>query len=486
MTASAWADAVRRRELDPVAAVEAALARAAAADPQWNALLHLDREGARQAAEAVAAQLRRGQDPGPLAGVPLVIKNNIAVAGWPLTCASRMLENFTSRFSATVVERLRAAGAVPIAAANLDEFAMGASNENSAFGPVRNPFDRTRVPGGSSGGSAVAVAAGYAPLSLGSETGGSVRQPASFCGLFGLKPTYGRFSRYGLVAFASSLDHIGVFGRSAEDLARSFDAAAGRDPRDATSLDTPPQPCVPALAAGVAGRRVGLLVNAFADGVEAVTQQRVRAAAAALRQAGAQVLEARFPYEEAVVPTYYLLNTAEASSNLARFDGIRYGLRAAGAPDLRALYLASRDAGFGPEVKRRILLGTFSLSAGYYDQFFTAAAKARTLVVAAYRQLFRDFDLLLGATTPSPAFRLGEKADDPVAMYLCDIFTCAANIGGVPALNVPAGLGPDGLPRGVQLTGPACGEAALLAAAAVLEHEFGGCPPLPAEAAAAV
>ncbi|TAH38708.1 MAG: Asp-tRNA(Asn)/Glu-tRNA(Gln) amidotransferase subunit GatA [Planctomycetota bacterium] len=484
--AAAWAEAVRRGDLDPLDGVRAALARARQLDPGLNALLHLDAEGAEDAARALRERLRRGEDPGPLAGVPLVVKNNIAVAGWKLTCGSRILGDFASTFTATVVERLRAAGAIPIAASNLDEFAMGASTENSAFGPARNPFRTDLVPGGSSGGSAVSVAAGYAPFALGSETGGSVRQPASFCGLFGLKPTYGCLSRYGLVAFASSLDQIGVFGRGARDLALAFDAAAGRDRADSTTLAEPVEPCVPQLGRGVDGMRVGLLANSFAAGVEDTTQQRVRAAAEALRAAGARLAETQFPYEEAVVPTYYLLNTAEASSNLARFDGIRYGLRAEDARQLRDLYLRSRDAGFGPEVKRRILLGTFSLSAGYYDQYFTAALKARTLVVRAYLDLFRKFDLLLGATTPTPAFRLGEKSDDPVAMYLCDIFTCSANLGGVPAVNVPAGLGADGLPRGVQLTGRHRGEAALLRAAAVLEQALGGCPPLPQAAARAL
>jgi len=483
--ASAWAQAVRSGELDPREGLRACLERARGLEPRLNALLGLHPEEAEARAEGIAERLARGEDPGPLAGVPVAVKNNIAVEGWPLTCGSRILENFRSTFTATVVERLTAAGAIPFAHANLDEFAMGASNETSAFGPVRNPFDAERVPGGSSGGSAAAVAAGEAPLALGSETGGSVRQPASFCGVFGLKPTYGRLSRFGLVAFASSLDQIGVFGRSCEDLARSFDACAGADRADATTLPEALEPTRPLLTQGVQGLRIGLLETSFSEGVEAAIQEKVHRAAAALEDAGARVETIALPHEEALVPTYYLINTAEASANLARFDGVRYGRRASDAGDLADLYLRSRSEGFGAEVKRRILLGTFSLSAGYQDAYFLAACRARTLIVGAYEELFGKYDLLLGPTTPSPAFPLGEKLDDPVAMFLCDVFTCGANLAGLPAVNVPAGPGTEGLPRGVQLTGPALGEGVLLRGARVLEEALGGALPIPEIAGAA-
>ena len=474
-----WAAAVRSGELDPVEGVQHALERTEQCDSALNAVLGTDPEGALRAASEMKERLARGEELGPLAGVPLAVKNNIAVEGWPLTCGSRILENFRSRFSSTVVTRLRAAGAIPFAHTNLDEFAMGASNERSAFGPARNPHDPDRVPGGSSGGSAVAVAAGYAPLALGSETGGSVRQPASFCGVFGMKPTYGRFSRYGLVAFASSLDHIGVFGRSCADLALVFDSAAGRDPLDSTSLPEEVEATHGALARGVEGLHVGVLSDSFRDGVEADTQERVRDAAAALAAAGARLHEARLPHLEAVVPTYYLINTAEASSNLARFDGARYGLRAAHADTLQEMYERSRDEGFGDEVKRRILLGTFALSAGYHDEYFSAAQKARTLVLRAHAELFESFDLLLGPTTPTPAFALGEKADDPVAMYLCDVFTAAANLAGLPAVSVPTGRDAAGLPLSVQLTASHRCEATLLRGATVLEAALGGALPVP-------
>lgn len=483
-TAAEWATAVRSGALDPREGLEFALRRARELDRGLNALLGLEEDWARARAEELAAALARGDDPGPLAGVPVAVKDNIAVEGWPLSCGSRILAGFRSRFTATVVTRLCAAGALPFARANLDEFAMGASTENSAFGPARNPHDPERVPGGSSGGSAVAVAAGYCPLALGSETGGSVRQPAAFCGLFGMKPTYGRFSRYGLVAFASSLDQIGVFGRSAEDLARAFDAAAGPDPRDATSLADAPEAATGALNEGVSGLRVGLLRNSFADGVDREIQERVRAAAEGLEAGGARVEEVHLPHEEAIVPAYYLINTAEASANLARFDGVRYGHRAAEADTLEELYLRSRDEGFGPEVKRRILLGTFSLSAGYHDQYFQAAQQARTLLVRAYTELLSRYTLLLGPTTPTPAFPLGSKVDDPVAMYLCDVFTAAANLTGLPAVNVPAGRNAESLPLGVQLTAAHRAEPTLLRAARVLEGALGGALAVPGAASA--
>ena len=475
-SASAWAEGVRNGEIDPREGILGALERVETRDGEIHALLGTDAPGALARADAVAQALAEGKDPGPLAGVPVAIKNNIAVEGWPLECGSKILKGFRSRFTATVVRRLQDAGAIPIGWANLDEFAMGASGENSAFAPPLNPFDTGKVPGGSSGGSAAAVAAGYCPIALGSETGGSVRQPASFCGLFGLKPTYGRFSRWGLVAFASSLDQIGVFGRSARDLALVFDACAGGDERDATSLPDAPEKTLDANLP-TKGLRVGVLAESMHEGVDPAVLDGVSRAAASFREGGAVVEECSLPHQSAVVPTYYLINTAEASANLARFDGTRYGARA-DATSLGEMVRASRDEGFGAEVKRRILLGTFALSAGYQDEYFQAAQRARTLVVRAYADLFENFDILLGATTPGPAFAVGEKADDPVAMYLCDIFTASANLAGVPAVNVPAGLS-DGLPLGVQLTAPHRKENILLAAAAHLEGSLGGCPDSP-------
>ena len=472
-TAYDWAEGVRSGSINPREAIQSSFDRIESIDRDIHALLGTDVEGALAQADAVAKQVSSGKNPGPLAGVPVAIKNNIAVEGWPLECGSKILEGFKSRFTATVVQRLQESGAIPIGWANLDEFAMGASGENSAFASPRNPFDKSKVPGGSSGGSAAAVAAGYCPIALGSETGGSVRQPAAFCGLFGLKPTYGRFSRWGLVAFASSLDQIGVFGRSAKDLALVFDACAGGDPRDATSLPDPPKKTENSTLPAE-NLRVGVLSESLHESVGPAIRKAITAAAESFRTTGAQVEECTLPYQKAVVPTYYLLTTAEASANLARFDGTRYGARA-NSDSLNEMVQMSRDKGFGPEVKRRILLGTFALSAGYQDEYFQAAQKARTLVVRAYAELFDKFDLLLGATTPSPAFGVGEKIDDPVAMYLCDIFTASANLAGVPAINIPAGLAGK-LPLGIQLTAAQRGEHLLIAAASHLESTLGGSP----------
>ncbi len=436
-------------------------------DSGLGAFLHVDPERVRAEARAVDARVAAGEDPGPLAGVPVAIKDNLTVAGMPTTCASRILETYRPPYTATAVTRLRAAGAVVLGKTNMDEFGMGSSNENSAFFPTRNPHDRERVPGGSSGGSAAAVASGMAPLAVGSDTGGSIRQPGAFCGLPALKPTYGRVSRFGLVAFASSLDQVGGFARSVDDLHALYLAMAGHDPRDGTSADRPVE-----AAAGdsVEGLRVGL-VDRFLDrpGMDPLLGERVRDAAAALGEQGASVRSVTLPDPEAAVAAYYLVATSEASSNLARYDGVRYGFRAP-ATELQAMYRETRSAGFGAEVKRRILLGTYALSSGYYDAYYGRAETGRAAFAASLDRVFADVDLLLLPTTPTTAFRLGEHATDPLTMYLSDVFTVLANLVGLPAMNVPAGLDASGLPVGVQLMGRAWEESTLLRAARVLEQ----------------
>jgi aspartyl-tRNA(Asn)/glutamyl-tRNA(Gln) amidotransferase subunit A len=400
--------------------------------------------------------------------VPVVVKDNLCTTDYPTTCASRILAGYRPPYDATVIARLRAAGGVVTAKGNMDEFAMGSSTEFSAYGPTRNPYDLGRVPGGSSGGPAAAVAYGLAPLGLGSDTGGSVRQPAAFCGVFGLKPTYGRLSRYGLVAFGSSLDQVGIFARHAGDVALAYQALAGPDPRDATTRRGA-APDVGGWDAGVKGLRFGWPANLWAAGVERDVVDGMEEAAAALERAGAERVTFDFLPGEYAVAAYYLVATAEASSNLARFDGVRYAFREPGAEDVRALYVRTRSAGFGPEVQRRILLGTYALSAGYYDAYYLKAQRARTRIREDYAQAFRRCDLVLMPVSPTLPFRLGEKIDDPLAMYLSDIFTIGANLAGIPGLSVPVGLAPSGLPRGVQLLGPEDSEPALLRAARALE-----------------
>ena len=433
---------------------------AAAWEDSVHAVVHAD-----PAARAAGA---RAANAGPLAGVPVVVKDNLCTTDYPTTCASRILAGYRPPYDATVIERLRAAGGVVTAKGNMDEFAMGSSTEFSAYGPTRNPYDLGRVPGGSSGGPAAAVAYGLAPLGLGSDTGGSVRQPAAFCGVFGLKPTYGRLSRYGLVAFGSSLDQVGIFARHAGDVALAYQALAGPDPRDATTrLGAAPD--VSGWDAGVKGLRFGWPANLWAAGVERDVVDGMEEAAAALERAGAERVTFDFLPGEYAVATYYLVATAEASSNLARFDGVRYAFRDEGGEDVRALYVRTRSAGFGPEVQRRILLGTYALSAGYYDAYYLKAQRARTRIRREYQEAFARCDLMLMPAAPSLAFRLGEKIDDPLAMYLSDIFTIGANLAGIPGVSCPVGLSPGGLPRGVQLLGPEDSEPALLRAARALE-----------------
>jgi aspartyl-tRNA(Asn)/glutamyl-tRNA(Gln) amidotransferase subunit A len=439
-------------------------------EPDVHAFNTVLADEARAAAAAVAAAVARGDDPGPLAGVPLALKDNMCTRGVATTCSSRILEGWRPPYDATVVERVRAAGAVVVGKTNLDEFAMGSSTENSAFGPTRNPRDLARVPGGSSGGSAAAVAAGFAPLALGSDTGGSIRQPAALCGVVGVKPTYGLVSRYGLVAFASSLDQIGPFAATVDDAALLLEAIAGHDPLDSTSIARP----VPALAAGlddgVSGLRVGI-VEEMTDmqGIDPVVRDAVRAAASGLEAAGAKVDTVSVPSSTYGISAYYLIAPAEASSNLARYDGVRYGLRV-DADDVAHMNAATRESGFGREVKRRIMLGTYALSAGYYDAYYGQAQRVRTLILRDFERVYEQFDVLIAATSPTVAFELGAKVDDPLAMYLCDVCTVVANLAGHPAMSVPFGTGEAGLPIGVQVLAPALGEATMLRAARAIEQ----------------
>ncbi len=420
-----------------------------------NAFLEIDREGAlRRAAEV--------EKDGALAGVPVAIKDNICVRGMQTSCGSKILGDYHPPYNATVVERLNDAGAVIIGKTNCDEFAMGSSNENSAFGPVRNPWDTTRVSGGSSGGSAAAVAAGIVPVALGSDTGGSVRQPASLCGVLGLKPTYGRNSRYGLVAFASSLDQIGVFARTTEDFARVLGVIAGRDPRDATTAGVPVPDYNAALTGDLTGARLGFPRALFGKGLDDEVKNSVESVVDVYRELGAEIVDVELPHAGYAIAVYYIIATAEASSNLARFDGVRYGFRAEETPELRQMYRKTRAEGFGPEVKRRIMLGTYVLSAGYYDAYYRKAQQVRTLIENDFLNAFKNCDAIITPTSPTPAFAIGEKVDDPLAMYLNDIYTVTANLAGVPGISVPCGLSSERLPIGYQLIGPYWSEPVLL------------------------
>ncbi len=449
--------------------VRAHLDRAAAVEPRVDALLASLGERAVERARALDRRLAGGEEPPPLAGVPLVVKDVLHIEGLATTCGSRILEGYRPPFTATAVARLEDAGAIVVGKANMDEFAMGSSTENSAFKPTRNPWDPARVPGGSSGGSAAAVAAGMAPVALGSDTGGSIRQPAAFCGIVGLKPTYGRVSRYGLVAFASSLDQVGPLARSVEDVAIVASVLCGHDPRDSTSATHPAPDFAPALEQDVAGLRIGVPDRSLAEGVEAETLGRFREALAALEGAGARVVDVELPHLSHAVATYYLVATAEASSNLARYDGVRYGLRTPERGDLGEMYGRSRDLGFGPEVKRRIILGTFALSSGYYEAYYLRAQKVRTLIRRDFERAFGICDVVATPTTPTPAFRLGEKTGDPLQMYLADVFTVPANLAGIPGLSVPCGLA-GGLPVGLQLLGRPFDEASLVRCGAAYQR----------------
>ena len=467
MSAAEIAAAVRAGERSAVEVAEEHLARIAEREGAVHAFNEVTAEAARRAAAEIDRRVAAGDDVGPLAGVPVAIKDNLCTKGVATTCSSRILEGWVPPYDATVVQRLAAAGAVAVGKTNLDEFAMGSSTENSAFGATRNPVDLDRVPGGSSGGSAAAVAAGFAPLALGSDTGGSIRQPAAFCGVVGVKPTYGLVSRYGLIAFASSLDQVGPFARTVADAALLLEVTAGHDPADATSI---PQ-AAPSIAAhlddGVSGLRVGVVRKLMGEGIDPAIAARVREAAEALAAAGASVEEVSVPAVTYGLSAYYLIAPAEASSNLARFDGVRYGLRV-DAPTTNEMMVATRTAGFGAEVKRRIMLGTYALSAGYYDAFYGKAQKVRTLICRDFAAAYERVDVLLSPTTPTTAFEVGAIAD-PLTMYLNDICTIPTNLAGDAAMSVPFGTDATGLPVGVQVLAPALGEVAMFRAAAVLE-----------------
>ena len=434
-----------------------------------NAFLSVFQDQAREQARAVDRKLAAGKG-GPLAGMVIALKDVLCVKGERTTCGSKMLEDFVSLYDATAVARLRAADAVLIGKTNMDEFAMGSSTENSAFGPVRNPVDETKVPGGSSGGSCVAVAAGMAHAALGTDTGGSIRQPAAFCGVVGFKPTYGRVSRYGLVALSSSFDQIGPFANSVRDVARVLQVIAGQDDRDSTSAAVGVPAYEAALTKEVRGKRIGLPVEAFGEGLAPDIRRAINGCVDLLRAGGAVISDVRLPHSPYNISAYYILMTAEASSNLARYDGARYGHRSEEARELASMYTRSRSEGFGPETKRRIMLGTYVLSAGYYDAYYRKAQRVRRLIQNDFFEAFRNVDCLLMPTTPTTAFGSGEKIDDPLAMYLSDIYTVSANLAGIPAISVPCGADSQGLPIGVQVLGPQFGEPAILNVAGYLEQ----------------
>lgn len=467
------AAAVRSGQRSAAEVIEESLAAIEEREPEIHAFNLVSREAARSAAAAVDAKVAAGEDPGPLAGVPVALKDNLCTRGIPTTCSSRILEGWKPPYDATVVRLVRSAGAVVVGKTNLDEFAMGSSTENSAFGPTRNPHDPTKVPGGSSGGSAAAVGAGMVPLSLGSDTGGSIRQPAALCGVVGVKPTYGRVSRYGLVAFASSLDQIGPFAANVADAALLLDVISGHDPADSTSIPDAPEAVGGRIGEGVAGLRIGIVSELMGEGIADDVAKRVHAAAEALSAAGAEIGEASVPAAVHGLGAYYVIAPAEASSNLARYDGVRFGLRV-DAPTTPEMYDRTRTAGFGDEVKRRIMLGTYALSAGYYDAYYGTAQRARRRIADDFERAYENYDLLLSPTSPTTAFALGAKVDDPVTMYMNDVCTIPTNLAGHAAVSVPFGVGDDGMPVGVQVLAPPLGETTMMRAAAVLESAIGG------------
>jgi aspartyl-tRNA(Asn)/glutamyl-tRNA(Gln) amidotransferase subunit A len=466
--ASAVAAAVRDGELKAADVVEAHLARIAERDEEIHAFNLVLEDEARVAAGAVDDAVAAGRDPGPLAGVPVALKDNLCTRGIPTTCSSEILAGWRPPYDATVVSKLAAAGAIAIGKTNLDEFAMGSSTENSAFGVTRNPHDTTRVAGGSSGGSAAAVAAGFAAVGLGSDTGGSIRQPAGLCGVVGVKPTYGYVSRFGLIAFASSLDQIGPFSATVRDAALVLDVIGGYDSNDSTSIPEAHPPLVDVLDQDVKGLRVGLVTDLPA-GADPDVQERLETAVDALREAGATIVDVQLPAFGYALTAYYLIAPAEASSNLARFDGVRYGLRV-DAADTNAMYCATRAAGFGDEVKRRIMLGTYALSAGYYDAYYGRALKVRRKVADDFDRAYEKADVILVPTSPTVAFPVGAKTDNPLEMYLSDIYTIPTNLAGHPGMSVPFGTGAGGLPVGLQVLAPTLGESVMFRVGAALER----------------
>src|SRR6185369_11658017 len=462
LTIEAARQAVQQKETTAKALAESFYAKIASDDPKIGAYLTLSKERAFAQAEKIDRLADRGDELPPLAGVPVGIKDVMMTRGVRTTAGSKILKNFIAPYDCTAVQRLEDAGAIVLGKLNCDEFAMGSSNENSGFHPVHNPHDLTRVPGGSSGGSAAAVAAGTAVATLGSDTGGSIRQPAAFCGVVGLMPTYGRVSRYGLIAFASSLDHVGPLTKSVKDAATVLKVIAGRDPKDSTSADMPVPNYLDEIGRPVKGMKIGVPDEYFPAELDGEVRAAVQKSIDDLREAGCEIKRISLPHTKYAIPTYYILATAEASSNLARYDGVRYGLRAKDAKTLSEMYRKTRDRGFGAEVKRRIMLGTYALSAGYYDAYYLQAKKVRTLLARDFQNAFAEVDAIITPTTPTAAFKLGEKADDPVSMYLADIFTVTADLVGIPGLAVPCGTTKSGLPIGVQVLGKHFDEGTIL------------------------
>ncbi|HEX8397200.1 MAG TPA: Asp-tRNA(Asn)/Glu-tRNA(Gln) amidotransferase subunit GatA [Pyrinomonadaceae bacterium] len=450
------------------AEVEKSVRAAEKLNPQLNAFLTIERDYALKR----AAEIENASENLPLAGLPIAVKDNICTRFSQTSCGSRILGDYNPPYDATTVERLEKGGAIIVGKTNMDEFAMGSSNENSAFGAVRNPWDTERVPGGSSGGSAAAVAAGIVRVALGSETGGSVRQPASFCGVAGLKPTYGRISRFGLVAFGSSLDQIGIFGQTSRDIAPVLQTIAGRDSHDSTTADVPVPDYLSEIDSPIAGMRLGVPRELFGEGLDSEVRAAVETAIENYRKLGAEIVDVQLPHAKYNIAVYYIIATAEASSNLARYDGVRYGFRAENAPELREMYRKTREEGFGAEVKRRIMLGTYVLSSGYYEAYYAKAQKVRTLLKQDFLDAFQTCDAIITPTAPSTAFKIGEKSDDPLAMYLSDVYTASANLAGIPGISIPCGLSSENLPIGVQLLGAHWSESALLRLANAYETEF--------------
>ena len=474
LTVDSARTAVLEKQTTATALVDAFYRKIDAEDAAIGAYLTLCKERAYRQAARVDALADKGDALPPLAGVPIAVKDVFATKDVRTTAGSKILANFVSPYDATVVARLEEAGAIILGKTNCDEFAMGSSNENSGFYPVHNPRDHTRVPGGSSGGSAAVVAAGTAVASIGSDTGGSIRQPAAFCGVVGLKPTYGRVSRYGLIAFASSLDHVGPFGKSVKDAALMLQYMAGREPLDSTSADVPVPNYLDQIEQPVRGLRIGVPEEYFGEGLDPEVRRAVEAGIEELAKAGCEIVPISLPNTKYAIPTYYVVATAEASSNLARYDGVRYGARATDGKILAEMYRRTRDAGFGAEVKRRIMLGTYVLSAGYYDAYYLKAQRVRRLLAGDFHQAFAKVDAIVTPTTPTAAFKLGEKTDDPLAMYLADIFTVTANLAGIPGISIPCGNSKEGLPIGMQIFGKHFDEPMVLRVGHAAEHALAG------------
>src|SRR4051812_23868382 len=469
LTAASTRTAIEERQFTAAAVVEEFYKKIATDDAHIHGYLTLSKDRALAQAARIDKLADKGELLPPLAGVPVAIKDVMVTKGIRSTAGSKILGNYIPPYDCTAVARLEAAGAIVLGKTNCDEFAMGSSNENSAYGPVCNPRDKSRVPGGSSGGSAAVVAAGTAVAALGSDTGGSIRQPAAFCGVVGMMPTYGRVSRYGLIAFASSLDHIGPLTKTVKDAAIVLRTIAGRDPMDSTSAELPVPDYVAELDKPLKGLRIGVAKEYFGEGLERETRKAIESAIQKLASIGCEIVEVSLPHTKYAIPAYYLVATAEASSNLARFDGVRYAFRASGIRSLSEMYRRTRDQGFGPEVKRRIMLGTYALSAGYYDAYYLKAQRVRTLLTRDFEEAFKKVDAIVGPTCPTPAFKIGEKVDDPLAMYLADIYTVTANLAGIPGISIPVGRSKENLPIGMQIFGKHFAESTILRVANAYE-----------------